>query len=192
MTGADLTGQKFTRLLVIERDGTQNNKRLWRCLCDCGKTVFVTTGGLRSGNTKSCGCWKYGIHTKHGLHRTRTYRLWQAMLNRCRQKQYEKYYRDILVCDQWKTFEGFLKDMGPCPDGLSLDRINNNGNYEPGNCRWTDRKTQSRNTRRRKEFELNGVSRSLLEWAEYTGMPFERLRKRIRDGWSIEDAITTN
>lgn len=185
-----MIGQRFGRLVVTSQSGTQCKKKLWLCVCDCGNTATATTGALRSGNTKSCSCYKRDLSTTHGKHNTQTYLRWQSMLNRCRQSQYAAYYGHVSVAPGWHCFETFLRDMGECPDGMTLDRIDPNGNYEPGNCRWATRATQARNTRRRKEYRFDGLSMSLIEWAERVGMPHERLRKRIRTGWSFEDAIT--
>lgn len=188
-----MIGERFTRLVVIERLGTtRSQKRLWRCRCDCGNDVSAATGSLRSGNTKSCGCLKLDQLTRHGQHETRTYRIWQAMLNRCRQDQFKKYYDKITICERWNEFANFLADMGPAPDGLSIDRKDNTRGYEPENCRWATQTEQVRNTRRRTEYEHNGQRRSLIEWAEELGISHERLRGRIRRGWRFEDAIARN
>lgn len=187
-----MIGERFTRLRVSKLVGTRNYKRIWKCICDCGNTVQVATGQLRSGRTKSCGCLKLDMLTKHGQYKTRTYSIWRAMLNRCHLKQHRKYYSKVRVTKRWLNFSNFHADMGDAPDGLTLDRIDNNGNYEPGNCRWATRTIQLRNTRRRIEYEFNGKRRSLMEWAEVKGMSYERLRGRIRRGWSFEHALTAN
>ena len=188
-----MIGQTFDRLTVVSFAGVRTQKRLWSCLCSCGRQVIVSTGHLRSGNSRSCGCLRTDIHTNHGMHGTRTYRIWQAMLNRCRQNQHKKYYDGISVCQQWaSSFDAFFKDMGEAPSGMSIDREDNMRGYEPENCRWATQTQQVRNTRRRKEYAHGGQSHSLIEWAEIVGVPFERLRGRIRKGWRFEDAIATN
>lgn len=184
-----MEGKTFNRLTVVEQHGFYKSKKVWHCKCDCGTSIFVTTGSLTSGNTKSCGCLKRELLTKHGMYKTRTYRIWQAMLNRCRQKQFSHYYGDISVCENWKVFEQFFADMGECPEKMSIDRINPSGNYEPNNCRWANKKTQARNTKRRVEYQHNGIKMSLIEWSEYLGIKHETIRGRIRRGWSFEDAI---
>lgn len=188
----DLVGHRFGRLMVVAPDSVRNYKQMWRCQCDCGNFIRAATGQLRSGNSKSCGCLKQNLQTKHGQYRTRTYRIWQAMLNRCRQTQYEKYYGHLSVCERWKEFEHFLADMGHAPDTLTLDRIDNSKGYEPANCRWATPTIQARNTRRRKEYEFDGKHMSLIEWAEFLGVKHELLRGRIRRGWEFKDAIATN
>jgi hypothetical protein len=152
----------------------------------------VATGSLRSGNTRSCGCLKLDLQTKHGACKTRTYRIWQAMHNRCRQQQHEKYYSHISVDPRWSDYTTFLADMGEAPPRGTLDRVNNSGGYTPGNCRWATQAQQTRNTRRRVEYAYDGISMSLIEWAEYLGVSHDLLRGRIRRGWSFEDAIAKN
>lgn len=185
-----MIGRKFSRLTVIEQIGTRDGKRIWRCMCDCGNTVMPATGDITSGNTKSCGCLKRDMSTKHGQHKTRTYTIWQAMLNRCRQGQHKKYYRHITVCERWKQFANFLADMGDAPEGLTLDRADNNLGYSPENCRWVDRKIQARNTRRRKEYAYMGQLKSLIEWSETLNINYEMLRGRIRRGVDFDRAIS--
>lgn len=157
----ELSNQKFGRLRVLNR--TLNNigqKVAWDCMCDCGKLVTVVSNKLTSGRTKSCGCWRVdfgrsvGQKTTHNLSNTPTYVSWQSMKSRC---TYEytigwQHYggRGITVCDRWSgSFENFLEDMGLRPSlSFSLDRIDPNGNYEPGNCRWATSSEQNLNKRR--------------------------------------------
>lgn len=162
-TFIDLTGQRFGRLVAIEatkrRDG--NRSILWHCLCNCGKKCFVSSRNLKYGSVQSCGCLQRDAVrksvTKHGMSRTRIYKIWQAMIQRCENpndKNY-KYYggRDIKVCDRWHTFENFYADVGERPKGKSLDRWpNNSGNYEPTNWRWASKIEQANNTRALKLF----------------------------------------
>ena len=155
----DLIGQKFGRLLVIKRHekNDNDNKPRWICICDCGKQHITPAKTLRNGSSRSCGCLKFEIATnlRHGHSRrknwSRTYHAWSGMFWRCNpsnEKDFQYYGgRGIIICDRWKKFDNFLADMGECPPKLELDRIDNNGNYEPGNCRWTDEVTQSRNRR---------------------------------------------
>lgn len=187
-----MIGEQFGRLTVTEAAGVRNQKRLWRCMCACGSAVVVATGSLRSGNTQSCGCLKISKQTIHGGSKTRTYRIWQAMLNRCRQEQHAQYYGDLTVCDRWHDFSNFLADMGDAPPGLSIDREDNGLGYSPENCRWATQTEQTRNTRRRVEYEHQAQRKSLIEWSESLGIKHERLRGRLRRGWSFEDAIAAN
>ena len=158
----DLSGQKYGRLLIIseyKKFYYATCTEIWWCICrcDCGKTIHVRKGSLRTSNTSSCGCMKREMAaertTKHGLCYTKEYKAWQHMKDRCynwNDKRYLDYGgRGIIVCDRWlNSFENFIDDMGFCPDGYSLDRINPNGNYEPSNCRWADKITQANNKRR--------------------------------------------
>lgn len=156
----DITGHKYTRLIVIEYHGkTKKGESLWRCKCTCKDEteIIVTTGRLRSDNTKSCGCLqkeKAGEANKtHGISNTSTYSSWANMLTRCYNKNYHSYQhyggRGIIVCEEWrKSFDNFLKDMGEKPSkSFTLDRVDPFGNYEPSNCRWATKAEQSRNRR---------------------------------------------
>jgi len=159
-TVKDLIGRRFTRLTVLSRFGTNENKHAtWNCECVCGKNVVVPGVYLRNGNTKSCGCLRLDKfilrvtthgHTK-GDEKSGAYRSWAAMLNRAtnpRGTDWQHYGgRGITVCDRWRQFENFFSDMGPRPKGLSLDRIDNEKGYESGNCQYTDQRTQVRNRR---------------------------------------------
>jgi hypothetical protein len=167
----DLTGQRFGRLTVLERAGSRFGCTNWRCRCWCGAETFATANMLRSGNTRSCGClklelsrksvarFKNGAHInlKHGHasggSESGTYTSWKNMWGRVtgrgQHPGYLKNYvaRGITCCERWKSFENFLSDMGERPDGCSLDRIDNDGNYEPGNCRWASLAQQLKNRR---------------------------------------------
>ena len=171
----DLTGLKFGKWTVIEKTGKDKNSRaLWECKCDCGKTVLVNGNALNRGVSKSCGCSRkerakgMGINNqKHGhciskdgkSINSKTYNSWYSMTQRCRyikQDSYSSYGgRGIIVCDKWKDFSNFLRDMGERPDGTSLDRINSDGNYEPSNCRWASFRKQTEN--RRKEIYIKNL-----------------------------------
>jgi len=201
----DLTGQQFGRLMVIKRI-TNNNQgsARWLCQCECGKTQRVQGGHLRAGYVQSCGCLHkeslirmhqanicHGHTIKHK--RTTTYNTWDGMIQRCTNehcKQYKDYGgRGIQVCEAWTKFEGFLQDMGKRPPNLTLDRVDNNGNYCKENCKWSNRKEQMRNYRNNKLITINGITKCFTEWCEYVKLPHERVRSRVRRGWSIQKAL---
>ena len=191
----ELVGERFGRLVVAcETERRPQGGRQWLCRCDCGKEAKLSTGQLVSGNTKSCGCLRreaYHTATKtHGMTRTRTYRAWADMIQRCRR---DKAYRDVEVCSEWKdSFEKFLDDMGECPEGLTLDRINPRGDYEKQNCRWADWETQNNNRRDTMLLTLDGVTKPLRIWADETGIEWNVIRMRVNHlGWSHKRALTT-
>lgn len=144
----DMQGKKIGRLLVKSPAGrNKHGALLWLCLCDCGLEVITTGNNMRNGKAKSCGCLKIetasNLNRTHGLSKTKTYAIWKGMIRRCENpnEQNYQYYgaRGIKVCDRWRNdYKNFLADMGEKPQGLSIDRINNSGDYEPSNCRWSD------------------------------------------------------
>lgn len=157
-TACDLTGQRIGRLLVKDFARGSRRGNWWNCICDCGTAYEATAGDLRSGRVKSCGCWNKSLEKNssivtHGQRlggkQTREYSVWVNMKKRCDNPNTQNYARyggrGITYCPAWTHFENFLADMGKCPAGLELDRINNNGNYEPENCRWITHKENCNN-----------------------------------------------
>lgn len=201
----DLTNKRFERLLVITYAHSKNKTIYWQCLCDCGTTVVVRGGDLKSGKTKSCGCLHKEIMAKqnvvHGYARRFNqceplYVAWRNMKRRCLNSSspgWENYGgRGIKVCDRWlDSFENFAFDMGPHPGkGYSLERIDNNGDYTPENCKWATRKEQSRNRRANKLLTYQGETLPISVWAERIGVKENTIFSRLRYGWSIEETLS--
>jgi len=196
----DLTGQRFGRLIVLEKTIKRKNRNVvWKCLCDCGVIIFVRSDSLKSGITKSCGCFNKDrlkeSNYKHGMHKTKIYKIWQTMMQRCYNQNNSAYHnyggRGIKVCKRWHDFNNFYADLGDPEVGYSLDRIDNNGDYTPENCRWATRKEQARNRRSNKFLKYNGKIICLSEALEENGVKHDVFYHRIRLGWSIEKALTT-
>lgn len=163
----DLTGQKFGMLLVLSNAPSKGKNLYVNCICDCGKKTVVQKGHLGNGHTKSCGCLNY----THKMRDTPEYKAWSSMRGRC-YKEYVFSYpiyggRGITVCERWlNSFENFFADMGERPSkSHSLDRVDTNGNYEPGNCRWATPHEQTRNQRTNRWIEYNGEKLILSDWA---------------------------
>ena len=197
MKRIDLVGKKFGRLTVIEPIGFIKHHFRWRCICDCGKEVNVSSQGLREGRSLSCGCYrleriKEVNSTQKGNSRNEnkeTYHTWVSMIGRCVKKNHKayKYYggRGIKVCDRWlgkDGFSNFLEDVGKRPSHLfSLDRFpDNNGNYEKNNCRWATRVQQQHNLRSNKWYEHEGKIMIAEDWCKELGISTGCLRKRMK------------
>lgn len=186
----DLAGTKFGKLTAVSRDKSRRGT-FWTCLCDCGNTTTVAAGNLKSGAQISCGCVHRQLagarQFRHGMVGSREYQAWTHAKKRCtnpRDGAYRNYGgRGITMCRKWtESFQAFYEDMGPCPEGLTLDRIDNEGHYEPGNCRWTNRVVQNNNTRNTVLITYEGVTRSMSEWAELKGISKSALRYRYENG----------
>lgn len=193
----DLMGNVYGHLTVTAFEGKIKKhaqaRPYWRCLCACGESVVVTQNHLNNGQVTSCGCKNGNPESNFAKHK-REYGVWAGMRDRCRNPHSTNWHkyggRGITVCERWDDFRNFLADMGPRPDGMTLDRINNDGNYEPGNCRWATPEVQAFNTRRNRFFTYNGVTRSLTQWADAYGIKFGTLWQRIEKGWPIDIALT--
>lgn len=198
----DLAGKKFNRLLVVkEVDRNKYGTRQWLCKCDCGKYIIDTSSHITTGHTKSCGCYKIEfakkVFTKHGGKHSRLYNIWCSMKQRCYDehcKNYKRYGgRGITVCDEWNNNYECFRDwsMGNgCKDDLTIDRINNNGNYEPDNCRWTTRDIQSNNKSSNHIITYHGITKTVKQWSKDLNIKYGTLLSRFLRGWSIERALT--
>lgn len=194
----DLIGQRFGRLTVME-EACRNKQGsvLWKCQCDCGFQAIVNGDNLRQGHTKSCGCWSEELKVIHGQRRrgnvTPTYITWASMKDRCsnpngpKRKNYKE--RGIKICERWNSFENFYFDMGERPKGLTIERIDNNGNYEPSNCKWATPKEQARNTRQNRLIEYQGKIMCIAAWAEKLEIPYKTLQMRLERGHSPQTAF---
>ena len=202
----DLTGQKFERLLVVGfSHRNKSGKSYWRCKCDCGneKEIVVQGYDLKRGHTKSCGCIEkeHPNATIHGLSHTKTHSEWRNMKQRCYNKNCDRYYthgaRGIKVCDRWRnSFEAFYEDVSKLPHfeekGYSLNRINNDGDYEPNNVEWADDIAQANNKSNNHLITFDGETYTTAEWARIKNIPPSTLRNRINVlRWTAEKALNT-
>ena len=202
----NLVGQRFGRLLVVEKvkGKTMKNgyeEQTYKCKCDCGKDVVLPYASLTTGNTKSCGCLflenLIKRNTTHGMSDTKLYLVWKEMIARCTRetdKSY-KYYGalGVSVCKEWsENFENFYNwaiEFG-YKEGLEIDRIDYNGNYEPSNCRWVTRKVQMNNMRRNVIIDIDGISHTMAEWSDIFKISQDLFRNRLKAGWDVKSALT--
>jgi hypothetical protein len=196
-----MVGQRFGRLTVLSRADrpTQPGRAYWLCKCDCGTEKAIFGKHLRSGATKSCGCISSENTasrnmTQGGLAKAnrRLYSTWTSMLRRC-EEQPDYAGRGISVCERWRdSFAAFLADMGPKPTPKhTIERVNNDGNYEPGNCKWATRHEQMRNTRGNHYVEADGKRMIVVDWAAHTGIDVGLIYQRLAGGWSEAAAVST-
>jgi hypothetical protein len=198
----DLVGQRFGRLVVHRKHIRRavDGGLMWICLCDCNTSTVVYTGHLRSGHTKSCGCFRdekaSEINKTHGLAKTPEYKIWRVMLQRCFDKRCDEYDnyggRGITVCDSWKnSFESFYQDMKPRPTPEhTLDRRENGGNYELSNCHWATLEEQHNNKRTNIRHILDDISLTRSQIARKYGICKQTLKRRLERGLSIEEAVS--
>lgn len=195
----DLTGQRFGKLVVIEKYGIAKNRQsLWRCKCDCGNMKIVMYNNLTTKQVKSCGCLlkENGCPPKHGLSQTRLYRINRGMINRCYKKQEKDYKnyggRGIKICSEWLNKEnGFINFYNwsinnGYKDNLTIDRINVNGNYEPNNCRWATIKEQSNNKRNNHNLTYKGKTYTITEWARILKITYATMLDRTKKNFPEE------
>lgn len=200
----DLTGQRFGRLTVLKLDHVER-KSYWLCKCECEKEIIVTSSSLRSGHTKSCGCLHDDLSRErliktnetHGESNTRLYKIWSDIKKRCYRKTfwaYDRYGgRGITLCKEWHDyliFRDWCMNNGYA-ENLTIDRVDNDGNYEPNNCRWVDRKIQANNRNNTKMITYNGDTKTIAQWAETIGINYRTLYTRIFTyNIPLEEALT--
>lgn len=195
----DLSGRSFGAWLVLSYAGTDGSGATWMCVCECGTERSVKASSLLGGRSTACGCTrdvaKWATHHGHqrGGKQSPTYQTWRAMLRRCSDPGHPSYLnyggRGVGVCDEWKTFERFLSDMGERPEGTWLDRIDCDGDYCKSNCRWLSTKLQGSNRRNNVFYEMDGKRLTVPQWAELLGAKEGTIRARLRRGKSIEEAL---
>ena len=208
----DLKGRRFGRLVVQHFDEAPRTHAAakWVCLCDCGRRISARADVLQVGRVASCGCLARDVHAESavlvgkanathsntiGGRYSPTYTSWMAMRQRCNDKgniNYANYGgRGIAVCDRWASFENFLVDMGERPEGMTLDRFpDQNGNYEPSNCRWATMQEQQSNRRDNMMIEVDGKTQTLTQWSREAGLDPRLVSVRIRKlGWDAKRAL---
>lgn len=190
----NLTGIRSGKLLALEPIGRKGGHVYYRCKCDCGGFKDLPSHHLSQGLVKSCGCLARKVRFS-GLNRSPEYQVWKLMMRRCYDPKMEGYHnyggRGIAVCDRWKEDpRAFIENMGKRPSRRhSIDRIDTDGPYSPGNCKWSTPKEQARNTRKSVWIEYRGQKRLLVEWADELGLAAGTIKERLRRGYSIEDAL---
>lgn len=201
----DLSKRKFGRWTVVSFSHKVNCKNganyYWNCVCDCGTERKVPASSLRGGLSTSCGCYNKEIISrpkKHGKAKEKIYWIWHSMIQRCEDEKNSQYRlyggRGIVVCPEWHDSSCFIEWAlnNGYQEGLTIDRIDSNGNYEPNNCRWVNWEVQANNTRRNHYVEIGGVTKTVAQWARENGIPYKYVYRRTRDlGWSFEKALTT-
>lgn len=198
----DLSGMRYGRLLIVERAENQGNRVMWRCICECGAEIVTRGENITSGRTQSCGCYNRERssqrHTKHGESKTRLHLEWRKIKHRCHNENNDRWMdyggRGIEICPEWRdSFEAF-RDWALANgyrDDLTIDRIDVDGNYEPGNCRWITNQEQQHNRRNNHYITYNGETNTITEWARIYGLSENGLVHRIQRGWETERALTT-
>lgn len=206
-TARNLIGVRFDRLVVETRHGSLvspcgSSYPMWFCRCDCGRTTIVRGQHLRDGRIKSCGCLLVEsgrtANLRHGYtaggRKSREHNAWSHAKHRCNNSSDPRYAtygaRGIRMCEEWsQSFAAFIRDMGPCPVDCSLDRRDNDGNYEPGNARWATRAEQTNNRTDSRFVELNGKRLTVAEASQRVGLSQALVFSRLYKGWSVERAL---
>ena len=202
MKPIDLTGKVYGRLKVIKLDKMAKTvNRKWICECNCGNIVSVAGNNLKNGHTQSCGCIlrekQRNKFYKHGMSKTKIYSVWRTMKQRCTYEKNESYKnyggRGITYCDEWEEFEPFYEwaMANGYKEGLSIDRIDSDGNYEPSNCRWVTMKKQQNNRTNNRIIKYKNKEMNLQQFIKLTGLTESAVRGRLDRGWSVEDIANT-
>jgi hypothetical protein len=195
----ELIGKRFGYLEVIGYACllAESKQKLYLCRCDCGNEKLIVASSLKAGRTKSCGCYakKFLFNTervtKHGQSRSPTYKIWAGMKRRCSNnasgKSKRLYFdKGIRVCDSWQRFENFLLDMGERPEGMTIERIDSNKDYEPSNCKWATPKEQGNNTCANHFVEYNNKRQTIAQWADELGIKANTLSYRLKRAFAAE------
>lgn len=191
---AQVNGKTFGNLTILEDAPCKAGKarRVW-AVCLCGKTKSCSLSSILRGHTTSCGCLAVGRKPTHGMTHSREYAAWRNMRDRCLNHNCHAYPeyggRGIIVCERWRTFETFYLDMGACPEGMSIDRINNDGPYAPENCRWATRSQQQNNKRNATLITWHGSTLTISQWSKVLKIHRDTIRYRINSGWPIEKVL---
>lgn len=210
----DMTGRRCGRFTVVSEGGRDKSMAVkWLCVCDCGTRTVVSGSALRNGRSTNCGCVAHRPHggtsrklkstnskravicLKHGMANAPEYRVWEAMKRRCANVNDSSYAyyggRGIRVCAAWnKSFPEFFADMGRRPPKLTLDRIDNDGDYTPNNCRWATREEQCLNRRSNRWLTVDGERKTITQWSRDLGASDDTVAMRMKNGWSVEDAVS--
>lgn len=199
----DRIGHKFGQLTVLGFAGVDKNRSsMWYCRCECERITRVYSSSLISGKSKSCGCISSEAGRNriiHGYarngHSTPEYRTWSGMMQRVKNSNSPNFGdyggRGISICERWEDIDNFIEDMGIRPNGTSIERINNNGDYCKDNCYWATRTEQQNNRRNNKFITYNGDTKTIAQWENEYKFPVDTIRRRIKYGWTIDEALTT-
>jgi len=202
----DIAGQRFGRWVAISYSHEKpGSGAMWNCVCDCGTVKLVKRSSILRGESKSCGCLqrerssaacikRLTVHGETAGGNSRVYRIWANMNSRCSNPKFDSYPyyggRGIKVCDEWKTFSNFLRDMGKPEAGQSIDRIDGRCDYEPGNCRWATQTEQSNNRSKNVWLEINGQRKTVAQWALEPGaVAIKTIYARAAKGWVPHRAV---
>lgn len=196
-TMKNLIDKKYSRLTVVSEGERVGTHRMFKCVCECGTIKKIAMRHLVALKTKSCGCLQSEnakrLFTTHGKSKTPEFESWTSMRNRClnsKNKAYKNYGgRGVEVCDRWNKFENFIKDMGCRPYGYEIERKNNDGNYEPSNCKWATIKEQGNNRRTNVFIEFKGSRKTIAQWCDELGLNRKRVYQRLKNGFSVSDSF---